>query len=97
MELVKAHTKLELYRYLDDSVVHMIEMSDDMRLRRAQQYLLRLKKLDFYPVVSNAVPSNNLNKQEVEIFLNLPLPGSAINSNVLYHDANGEVRTIPKM
>lgn len=91
MRITEVHEQLDKYRCLDDTIVQQIEMSEDIRLRTAQKYLLRLKKLDFYPVVSNAKPTIAVNHKEIEIFLNLPLPGSAINTNVLYHDEHGNI------
>lgn len=42
----------DVYRYLDDSIIQIITISDDARLKEAQEYLKRVRTRNLYPIVA---------------------------------------------
>lgn len=51
VKLSEAHMYPEVYRYLDDSIIQIITISDDVRLNEAQEYLKRVRTRNLYPIV----------------------------------------------
>lgn len=41
----------EVYRYLDDSIIQIITISNDERLKEAQDFLRRVRTRNLYPIV----------------------------------------------
>lgn len=51
VKLSEAHMHPDVYRYLDDSIIQIITISNDERLKEAQEYLGRVRTRNLYPIV----------------------------------------------
>lgn len=63
VKLSEAHMHPDVYRYLDDSIIQIITISDDERLKEAQEYLRRVRTRNLYPIVGMSSRAFEVRKQ----------------------------------
>lgn len=93
----EAHKHLDVYRYLDDSIIQIITISDDVQLKKAQDYLGRVRTRNLYPIVGMnstgyEIPiKNGLSKEFILKTRNIPTVRDTMPANLILHDHNGDI------
>lgn len=93
VKLSEAHQHMDVFMYLDDTIIQHIELSEDPRLKEAQSYIRMLKLRQLYHVEKMAhdpvelVPASGRFQWKRRI----QTPDEAMPGTVLYHNDNGDI------
>ncbi|XP_037040565.1 deoxynucleoside triphosphate triphosphohydrolase SAMHD1 [Bradysia coprophila] len=101
VKLSEAHMHPDVYRYLDDSIIQIITISNDERLKEAQDFLGRVRTRNLYPIVGMSssgyeIPvKNGLSKEFILKTRNIPTASETMPKNLILHNSNGDITDKP--
>lgn len=93
VKLSEAHRHMNVFMYLDDTIIQHIELSEDPRLKEAQSYIRRLKLQQLYHVETMAQDPVELppNSGRFQLKRKIQTPDEALPKTVLYHNDAGDI------
>lgn len=89
----EAHQHMNVFMYLDDTIIQHIELSEDPRLKEAQSYIRMLKLRQLYHVETMAQDPVELTPSSgrFQWKRRIQTPDEAMPGTVLYHNDNGDI------
>lgn len=95
VRLSEAHNHIDIYKYLDDTILQQIEISDNPALAQAQSQIERIKTRKLYKVVFQSANPIPIPCDNSDTFIRksriIKSAEEAIPKSVLFHDEDGEI------
>lgn len=97
-KLSEAHLDLDVYKYLDDTIVNFIDITDSFDMNESKNIIKRLKERKIYAEIykkSDGIDLVSLNKVFGNLFIpihqKIPRAGVTMPKKLILHDKVGNV------